>query len=244
MKLTKISNRAYYLPATEQTDRPVLGYVRGDRYSLMIDAGNSAKHVEIFQAAREECGLKAEDYVAITHWHWDHTFGMHKVSGVTVGCRMTNDELTKVAQWSWTEEAMKERLATGEEIIFCDEKIRLEYPDRDEIVIKSLDMMFEDRLDIDLGNVHCQLLRIGATHSDDSVIVYIPEERIVFLGDATCGDYYHLDGKYDQTKLVHMIEILNEIDADIFLSGHDEPCNKQIIMDELHQELEHLLSIQ
>lgn len=244
MKLTKISDRVYYLPATEETDRPVLGYVRGNRYSLMIDAGNSAKHVDIFHAARDACGLKHEDYVAITHWHWDHTFGMHRVSGVTVGCRMTNDVLNKVAQWSWTNKAMEQRLITGEEIAFCDEKIRLEYPNRDEIVIKSLDMIFEDRLEIDLGNIHCKLLRIGATHSDDSVVVHIPEEGVVFLGDAICGDFYHLNGQYDQTKLEHMIEILNGIDADVFISGHDEPCSKQVIMEELHLELEHLLSLQ
>ena len=41
MMLKKISECIYYLPPDSETDRPVLGYIRGDRYSLMVDAGNS-----------------------------------------------------------------------------------------------------------------------------------------------------------------------------------------------------------
>lgn len=51
MELRKISDRMYYLPAEEETDRPVLGYIKGDKYSLAIDAGNSSKHVEKFASS-------------------------------------------------------------------------------------------------------------------------------------------------------------------------------------------------
>ncbi len=48
MKLMMISDRIYYLPSEERTDRPVLGYIKGDKYSLVVDAGNSADHVQEF----------------------------------------------------------------------------------------------------------------------------------------------------------------------------------------------------
>ena len=51
MDMQKISNRIFYLPSMEETDRPVLGYIKGDRYSLMVDAGNSPKHVSLYNAA-------------------------------------------------------------------------------------------------------------------------------------------------------------------------------------------------
>ncbi|MGO1369199.1 hypothetical protein [Senegalia sp. (in: firmicutes)] len=41
MGLNNISHRVYYLPHEEETDRPVLGYVKGDKYTLAIDAENS-----------------------------------------------------------------------------------------------------------------------------------------------------------------------------------------------------------
>jgi hypothetical protein len=48
MELKKLSDRIYYLPNEEETDRPVLGYINGDKYSLAVDVGNSSKHVEKF----------------------------------------------------------------------------------------------------------------------------------------------------------------------------------------------------
>ena len=59
MELKKISDRVYYLPSEERTDRPVLGYVKGDKYSLAVDAGNSSDHVEEFYRELGELDLEA-----------------------------------------------------------------------------------------------------------------------------------------------------------------------------------------
>jgi hypothetical protein len=48
LEIQKITERIYYYPCSEEADRPNLGYIRGDNYSLMIDAGNSAKHAALF----------------------------------------------------------------------------------------------------------------------------------------------------------------------------------------------------
>ena len=48
MSLIQITDRMWYLPACEETDRPVLGYIRGDRYALQIDAGASPAHAADF----------------------------------------------------------------------------------------------------------------------------------------------------------------------------------------------------
>lgn len=37
MTLTKITERVYFLANDQETDRPLLGYIKGDHYSLMID---------------------------------------------------------------------------------------------------------------------------------------------------------------------------------------------------------------
>lgn len=48
MSLIQITDRIWYLPACEENDRPVLGYIRGDQYTLQIDAGASPAHGENF----------------------------------------------------------------------------------------------------------------------------------------------------------------------------------------------------
>ena len=113
MELRKISGRVYYLPAEERTDRPVLGYIRGEKYSLAVDAGNSSDHVEMFYRELRDSDLRLPDFTVITHWHWDHSFGMHAVSGKTVASHLTNEKLADVQKWEWTDEAMGKRRQSG-----------------------------------------------------------------------------------------------------------------------------------
>lgn len=48
---------------------------------LAVDAEHSDAHVRDFCRALEGEGLPLPAPTAITHWHWDHAFGMHAVSG-------------------------------------------------------------------------------------------------------------------------------------------------------------------
>lgn len=236
MKLKQLSERVYYLPSEEETDRPALGYIKGDNYSLRIDAGNSAKHVEKFENAVINMGLKLPDFTAITHWHWDHTFGMHCVSGKTIAGHLTNKKMKEVAQWEWSDEAMLQRLESGEDIEFCDVHIKLEYPNRNEIKVVPADIEFTDELTIDLGGVHCVMKTVGGPHSEDSVIMYIPEEKVLFVGDIDCEDFYN-NYEYDRKKLDDLIKVLEAIDFDIYVLGHAEPQKKEVVIKELKAEL-------
>lgn len=241
MELKQISERVYYLPASEETDRPVLGYIKGDKFSLMVDAGNSAKHVEIYHNELNKRGLPVPDYVAITHWHWDHTFGMCAVKGIVIAGSTTNRQLKVVKNWEWSEQAMEMRLKTGEEIAFCDHSIRMEYPDRSRIIVRTADIEFDSNLTIDLGGIHCVLSNIGGPHSEDSVSVYIPEEKVLFIGDADCGDCYYNNGEYNKDKLHKLITYLEGTDFIYYIHGHDEPRIKEEVLEYLKGELDKII---
>ena len=46
MGLKKLSKHIWYMPYEEERDRPNLGYVKGENWSLAIDAGHSDIHVK------------------------------------------------------------------------------------------------------------------------------------------------------------------------------------------------------
>lgn len=48
MEFRQLTDRVFYSMFDKAADRPVLGYVKGQKHSLMIDAGNSQKHVNYF----------------------------------------------------------------------------------------------------------------------------------------------------------------------------------------------------
>lgn len=238
MELKKLSDRIYYLPAEEKTDRPVLGYIKGEKYSLAVDAGNSSKHVEKFYNELKNAGLRLPDYTVITHWHWDHTFGMHAVSGKTISGHLTNEKLEEVATWQWSDNDMKDRLETGKDIEMCDVCIKIEYPNRDDIKVVTSDIEFSGSLKLDLGGITCEITEVTAPHSEDSVLVYVPEERTIFVGDADCEDHYNNHGKYDKYKLEKYIEVIKGSDFDTYVLGHVEPDNKEGALKYLEGELE------
>lgn len=237
MELIRLNERIWYATWEEETDRPVLGYIKGERYVLAVDAGNSKAHVQTFYELLQLEGLKLPDYTVITHWHWDHTFGMHAVNGLTIAGHKTNEKLKQVMNWEWTEEAMKERLKGGEDIVFCDECIRKEYPSREEIRVKNADIIFKERLSLDLGGITCELITTEAPHSRDSVLIYIPELKVLFTGDADAEDHYENQGLYDKKLLGNYIQYLKTIDFDTCIIGHSPVETKTSELAYLEEEL-------
>jgi len=223
------------MPHSEETDRPILGYIRGDKSTLMVDSGNSKKHVELVTDDILVLEMPYPDFVAITHSHWDHTYGMSSLKAISIACDKTNEYLKNMLNWEWTDEAMNKRLATGEDIEFCDTMIRREYPILSEIQVKTADIVFNEKLKIDLGGITCELMRLESSHSDDCVVVYIPEEKTIFIGDIISEDFHHGESKYYREKLESLISDFKAIDFNTALFGHMEPFSKQELLTWLNE---------
>lgn len=233
----KLTEHVYVRPAEHYTDRPNIGLVVGEKYTLLYDAGNSAANVEKLKKELKECGLPQPDFVAVSHWHWDHTFGMHAWKVLTIAGKETNEYLRKVSQWKWDDKSMQERVETGEDIVFCNEMIKREYPDRSQICVVPADMEFADKMAIDLGGVTCELIVAKGPHASDSVICYVPEDKFVFLGDSNGKDLYgkpwHFDIEhedkfmeetdkipYDKELVEEYLSLIDELDFEKCIGGH------------------------
>ncbi len=241
--MQKLSERIYTLPFDETTDRPVLGYIRGQKYSLMIDAGNSRQHVQLFLSELDRLGLPHPDTVAITHWHWDHSYGLCGLDACSLASQATNDELKKMTTWEWTDAAMQKRLESGEDIAFCDEHIRLEYPDRSAIDVRTAHIVFKDRLSLDLGDISCHLIKLANSHSSDSIVALIPEEKVIFLGDICGEDLHHGQPRHYPHKLKKLITSLKVLEYDTAIHGHEDAQSKDALMEYLESELNILVSL-
>ena len=71
--LNQITPNIYVSDNEELNDRPQLGYIKGSKYAIMIDAGNSPAHAQLFIDELKKMDLKAPDFVILTHWHWDQS---------------------------------------------------------------------------------------------------------------------------------------------------------------------------
>lgn len=224
--LQRISNRIYYAPHEQRRDRPLLGYIHGKNYSVMVDAGASAAHLGAVYAALAQAGLPRPAYTVITHWHWDHSFGMCAVSGSTIAHRNTLPKLVEMRE-------------SADPFAFGDARMRNEYGNGAEIRIVLPDILFEGSLILPMGDIHGQISKIPSPHSEDGVAVWIPEEKLLFLGDATSPDYFN-GGTYEARALHELIAWLESCDFETCLLGHSEPLAKDALMAYLHSLTEQL----
>ena len=221
LKLIKVSDRLYYLPHYEKNDWCTVALVIGDNHVMMLDSGASRRHVEMFMQQLEENSLPKPDLCFLTHWHWDHTYGLAHIDGVTsFATKATNDLLKKMQGWGWSDEEMKERLKTGEDLEFSYPHINDEYPDKSQIKIASATVEFKEELKIDLGGVTVQLKTLENSHSYDCAVAYIPEEKCIFLGDIHYEDLLPLQPVYYAVSHGKLITALRKFDFDKVLSGH------------------------
>ena len=236
----KVTDHIHIRPCEQYTDRPNIGCIRGSRYTLLFDAGNSGANVTQLQQELREAGLPLPDFVALSHWHWDHSFGASFWNVPVISGRETNDQLQKMTAWTWEDAAMDRRVREGEDIAFCSEMIKREYPDRSRIHVTGADLVFDGTLTLDLGGVTCRLIHVRGPHSSDSVVCYVPEDRFLFLGDSNCKDLYglpwHFDIEheedfvpttdalpYDREKVDAYLALLDTLDFTHCVTGHAAP---------------------
>ena len=179
MKLKQLTDRVWYFPFEEERDRPNLGYIRGDRWSLAVDAGHSGAHVQAFYEALSEAGLPLPALTVLTHWHWDHSFALHAVHGLSLAGEKTNRHLL----------AFREEIArNGPEVFFSlHESVRKEYAGGQPVVVRPADMTYTGEMRLDLGNCPVRIFETEAPHTDDSTLIEATAEKVLFLGDADCG---------------------------------------------------------
>lgn len=236
MKWKKLTAHVYYTENDPETDRPCIGYVKGEKASLLMDAGNSSTHAKLLQEGLAEAGLPLPQYIALTHAHWDHTYGLSGWAGVSIAGEKTNGLLGKMHTWQWDDTAMQKRIETGEDSLFCDLHIRREYPDRSKIQVAQAQLSFTGRISIDLGGVTVELKEIASPHAMDCVVFLVPADGLLFLGDAYCSVPVGEDWVYDKALLGEFIAALEEIEFSLAIKGHHPPQSKGELLAELKAE--------
>jgi glyoxylase-like metal-dependent hydrolase (beta-lactamase superfamily II) len=183
-RLERASEHVWRFTPDERTDRPSLALVAGSDASVLLDVGASVDHTTSFLEALAPLHLSPLRLALLTHWHWDHSFGGAALDVPIAAHRVTADELAREAAYDWSDDALERRVATGAELAFCAEMIRLELPDRSDLRIVEPQIVFDDEgLELRLGGVTCEVRLVGGDHSADSCLMHVVEDGLVFLGD-------------------------------------------------------------
>ncbi len=135
---------------------------------------------------------------------------MHAVNGLCIANSITNRHL---------EEYKKKLESEGtEEFYSMYDAIRNEYPGQAPVIVTLADIVFDGNLSLDLGGCTVNLLQTEAPHTDDSTLVFIPEEKVLFIGDSACGA---LPNWQKDTRLCRKLaDCISSVDTDTVIDGH------------------------
>ncbi|AIQ14262.1 hydrolase glyoxylase [Paenibacillus durus] len=211
--------------AEHETDRPILAAITGERRTLLMDAGNSPAHAELFRRELKRRGVRLPEIMALTHWHWDHTFGMQAWGIPAAAHEETARALSLLRELDWSDGCLLSLISDG---IISEESatdIRKEFGSGRDIRITEPDIRFRDRIEFDLGGVVCELVHVGGDHSADSCILHVREDRVLFLGDALGPSVYGGPRKYTSAAFLKLLSTAYGYNAHWIVESHGVPMS-------------------
>ncbi|HXF94370.1 MAG TPA: MBL fold metallo-hydrolase [Nitrospiraceae bacterium] len=91
------------------------------------------------------------------------------------------------------------------------------------------ELTFTDRLFIDLGGKHVEAIHVGRNHSDNSVVVLLPRERVLFAVDfipVEAVAYRRMRDSYPE-EWIESLKRVEQLDFDVLAPGHGPVGRKE-----------------
>jgi glyoxylase-like metal-dependent hydrolase (beta-lactamase superfamily II) len=138
-----------------------IGLVVGPSGALVIDTGSSpAQGAEIRASAEAFAGVPVVG-VLVTHWHYDHFFGLAGLAGVPSWGH------EGLASWLGRPEAAEAAAELGVEVAELGTPVHT----------------FSLARVLDAGGRRVEALHFGPGHTDTDVMAYVPGANVIFTGD-------------------------------------------------------------
>jgi len=168
-------------------------------------------------------------YLINTEPHIDHIFGNHWFAGE---CPVIGHERLAASFWKIPASFNMTTYAYSLDVIQRQDPAGLKYmPSESEYIINPPSITFSERMTFRLGK-HTFELYYTPGHSDSNISVFVPEEKVVFVGDtvfAECQTWLHT---CDIDALFETLRFIDTLDADYIVPGHGPVVAK----DYLHKQ--------
>lgn len=184
-----------------------VGVVLGERGPVVIDArGSHRRAASVLQELR---ALTRQPVVAVvnTHHHWDHTFGNAMFRPAPIWGHANN-------ALHFAERGERRRQQVSELVPRLADELA-------EVVLTPPDRTFTRRATLDLGNRLVRLSHPGRGHTDNDVIVQVPDADVTFAGDLLVeGTSPGFNDAYPISWSQVLARLAREVAAGVVVPGH------------------------
>jgi glyoxylase-like metal-dependent hydrolase (beta-lactamase superfamily II) len=222
--LVQIAPQVYLYPADDAPDRfqPNVGVIVAGNKTVLIDSGNSPRQARRIALALDSIQASPPSYVIYTHSHWDHVFGGQAYGAPVIAHELSRRQLMEMAARPWSNLYIQEEIQRNparEPILRAMQKAVEEWRN---FRIQVPEITFNQRLRLFLDGVTLELDYVGGAHALDSIVVRIPEARVMFVSDCYYPPPPHLRQPEDTLDKA-MIDSLVDEAYDVYVDGHGKP---------------------
>ena len=217
----------------------------GDDGVLVFDAnGTPAAARRVIAELRRRTKLPVR-YVVISHWHWDHTYGIGEYVAAFPGVRIVATEETRrlleTVEPEWNRAGLEEQLPGHVAQVKAAAKTdpgEMAHAAADAWFLAQKraakrvlpDVTFRERLTLRLGKRTVELRNDGAAVTPGDAWLWLPKEKIVVTGDLLVNPIPFALGCWPSGWLSELRRI-REIGATAIVPGHGGVLRDTVILD-------------
>jgi glyoxylase-like metal-dependent hydrolase (beta-lactamase superfamily II) len=217
MKVTEIKRGTFACLTNNETANA--GFVVTERGVIVVDTLDTPARARQLLAIIEGMVGQQILFVINTHHHYDHVFGNQVFDAPVIASSVLPEQLAQAADRDLSPVAIAAWVSQHPEDRWLAVELELVYPN----------LLFEQRLEIDMVPKHLNLLHFGG-HTPDSIVVDLPEEGVLFAGDLV------FEGRVPFLRHAHVGETiealhrLERLEARTIVPGHGALCDMAYVL--------------
>ena len=199
--------------AVAQPESVNVGLIVGKDRALLIDTGSTPAQGGAIRASIAEITDHPLAAVVVTHWHYDHAFGLAAFS-----------DLPRIAH-----ESVHTRLSSAEAVADAQrlgvDPDDLSQPTRNIAVATA----------IDLGDRRVEIAHLGRGHTDGDLVVVIPDADLLFAGDlieSAGPPSFGPDSVPDEWRATVYCVIGLMTARTLAIPGHGKPVDREFVFEQ------------
>jgi cyclase len=221
--LTKISGSIYAYAdvkhaAPQNSFGANAGIIIGQDFLVAVDSLISSREAKRFIQDIRKISRKPVKFLVNTHYHLDHSLG--------------NSEFAKLGASIIAQENDQKNLRqAGDGLLDYAKQSGLSDQDLHGTKLAYPTLTFAQRVTLNLGNKQVELLFMGPSHTTGSVLVFIPQEKVLFTGDILFTDCHPFLGDADIAGWIKVLDYIMTMDVDKIIPGHGPVSSKKDVAD-------------
>lgn len=214
MVVQQVSATAWYVEGQGALGTPAnqnfisnAGFVVTPAGVVVVDALGSPALAERLLAEIRKITPQPVTHVIVTHYHADHIYGLQtfKAQGARIvahrAARNYLNSDTALLRLQASRETLAPWINAQTHVVPADDWI-------------------EGTRDLVVGGVRLVLTPVGPSHTPEDVVVYLPQERVLFAGDLVFRNRVPYVGQADSRHWIKALDSLLAFDAAVIVPGH------------------------